>query len=449
MTTGPETNGRLARAATLLAANNMLCAGVGFAQGLVVLRLLGAENFGAAAVLTALTAVAANVIDVRLHDLMSRLYFDERANCPHSGTAFRTAALRLVVSLSAASAVLIVALAIGLTLLLAPRLSQVPLSASWLWAAAAAQGISYFGAFFAFVQRFVVSPRRMAALQLSGSVINATAMTAAVFAGPTVGGYAFGLLASAAALTTLHACYAVAGLRQAGIRLFGPRGPRVDLDRRLILRFVAAGNVLGYVKLLHRAADVLVVAAFCGDRATGIYKLARSLTDALHAVSEPLARVYQPHLLTLLQTGNRLAYRSLARSISLTWGALTAVGIVAELLLLPFVAPLVDADPMMLTTTVVVLTVPFFFIAGLQSWIWPAYVFAGRLGRCTLWGVVAVLAGQYTIGPLLALAAGDGQPVWFAVGFCSYYVLSVLPLWHELRRDGVTAHWTAQEAPAA
>ena len=53
------------------------------------------------------------------------------------------------------------------------------------------------------------------------------------------------------------------------------------IDRRVILRFVAAGNLLGYVKLLHRSADVLLVAAFCGDRGTGIYKLARSITDAL------------------------------------------------------------------------------------------------------------------------------------------------------------------------
>ena len=92
------------------------------------------------------------------------------------------------------------------------------------------------------------------------------------------------------------------------------------------------------------------------------------------------------------------------------------------------------------------MTLTFFFVAGLQSWIWPAFVFGGRLGRCTLWGAVAVLAGQYTIGPVLVYFTGYATPTWFSLGYLSFYVFSTLPLWHELRRERPLFTWTVQEA---
>ena len=136
--------------------------------------------------------------------------------------------------------------------------------------AAAAQGVSYIGSFFIFIQRFTVLPRRMAILQLASAIINAAAMVASVVASPTVGGYVVGLLASSAGIAVLNAVYTIAILRLDGVSLFG-RHDAVSpaIDRRVIFRFVAAGNLLGYVKLLHRSADVLLVAAFCGDRADG------------------------------------------------------------------------------------------------------------------------------------------------------------------------------------
>ena len=76
--------------AALLTGANLVCAAVGVAQGLFVLRLLGPETFGAAAVVVALTAVATNLIDVRLIDLISNLYYNEKASCPETGAAYQS-----------------------------------------------------------------------------------------------------------------------------------------------------------------------------------------------------------------------------------------------------------------------------------------------------------------------------------------------------------------------
>src|SRR6185295_13621719 len=165
-------------------------------------------------------------------------------------------------------------------------------------------------------QRFAGLPRRMALLQLVSAVINATAMVLSVATSRTVGGYVMGLLASAAGIAILNSWYTIALLRRDGVVLFGREDRAAPaIDRRLIFRFVAAGNLLGYVKLLHRSADVLLVAAFCGDRGTGIYKLARSITDALLAVSEAIGRVYQPRLLALLQARDHAEYGVVVRSL--------------------------------------------------------------------------------------------------------------------------------------
>jgi O-antigen/teichoic acid export membrane protein len=447
MSSRPSDRG-LRPSAALLTGANLVCAAVGVTQGLFVLRLLGPATFGAAAVVVALTAVATNVVDVRLIDLIANLYYDEKASCPDTGAAYRGSALRLGLRLYALSAALIAVASAGLMLVLAHRFTSVALMSSWLWIAAAAQGVSYLGSFFIFIQRFTVVPRRMAQLQLASALINATAMIASVTASRTVGGYVIGLFASAAGITLVNAFYTVSILRRDGVMLFGrDRVATPAFDRRLILRFISAGNLLGYVKLLHRSADVLLVAVFCSDRETGIYKLARSITDALLTVSEAMGRVYQPRLLALLQARDHTEYGAVVRSIMTTAAAVTLAAIGSTVVLLPSLAPLLGvADGQSLTVSVVIMTITFFFAAGLQSWIWPAFVFRGRLGRCTLWSTVAVLAGQYTIGPALVYLTGYPNPAWFSLGYLSFYVFSLLPLWRELRRDQPIFIWPVQEA---
>jgi hypothetical protein len=133
----------------------------------------------------------------------------------------------------------------------------------------------------------------------------------------------------------------------------------------------------------------------------------------------------------------------------MTAAAVTLAAIGGTLVLLPSLASVLGvADAQGLTVSVVIMTITFFFVAGLQSWIWPAFVFSGRLGRCTLWSTAAVLAGQYTIGPALVYLTGYSSPTWFSLGYLSFYVFSLLPLLRELRRERPSFTWTVQEAAA-
>jgi O-antigen/teichoic acid export membrane protein len=439
---------QLKTSAVFLTAVNLVCAAIGAAQGLAVVRLLGPDGYGAAAVLVALTAVATNLIDVRLTDLVSNLYYSPAATDDGKGAAHRASVLRLGIGLYAVSALLIALTSAALMFVAARRLSATAFLPQWFWMAALAQGVSYFGSFFVFIQRFVASARRMAALQVASALMNAGAMIALVALHRTIGGYTTGLLLSAVAIAIANTALTVRSIGRAGIPLLAS-GTSAVLDRKVVLQFIAAGNVLGYVKLLHRSADVLLVAFFCSDRDTGIYKLARSMTDALYAISEAIGRIYQPRLLTLLRDGDHAEYRRLARSMTATAAAVTGAALAGVLLVVPRMALILGWREMPgLTLATAVLTLPFFFVAGLQAWIWPAFVSMGRLGRCTLWGCVAVVMGQYTIGPLLVYSTGSANPAWFGVGYLSFYVISLLPLWRELVHDGHTFAWIAREAAA-
>ena len=446
----PSTPDQLKSSAAFLTVVNLVCAAIGAAQGLVVVRLLGPEGFGAAAVLVSLTAVATNLIDVRLSDLVSNLFYSADASDDARGAAYRASALRLGLGLYAVSAPLITLAAAALMLIGARQLSTTAFLTQWFWLAAAAQGISYFGSFFVFIQRFVTSATRMATLQVLSALLNAAAMIASVTLHRTIGGYVTGLFLSALAIASVNAVLTIHSVRRAGIPILERRRESdVVIDRAVVFRFIAAGNVLGYVKLLHRSADVLLVAFFCSDRDTGIYKLARSITDALYAISEAIGRIYQPRLLTLLRDGAHEEYRRLARSMTTSAAAITCVALAGVLVVVPRMAAILGwRDMPGLTLATAILTVPFFFVAGLQAWIWPAFVSLGRMGRCTLWGVVAVVMGQYTVGPLLVYSTGSANPAWFSIGYLSFYILSLLPLWRELVHDGHTFAWIAREAAA-
>jgi len=446
----PSPPDQLKSSAAFLTVVNLVCAAIGAAQGLVVVRLLGPEGYGAVAVLVSLTAVATNLIDVRLPDLVSNLFYSADASDDARGAAYRGSALRLGLSLYAVSAPLITLASVALMLIGARQLSTTAFLTQWFWLAAAAQGISYFGSFFVFIQRFVTSATRMATLQVLSALLNAAAMIASVTMHRTIGGYVTGLFLSAVAIASVNVVLTIHSVRRAGIPLLERRRHSdAVIDRAVVFRFIAAGNVLGYVKLLHRSADVLLVAFFCSDRDTGIYKLARSITDALYAISEAIGRIYQPRLLTLLRDGDHAEYRRIARSMTATAAAITCVALGGVLIFVPRMAAILGwRDMPGLTLATAVMTVPFFFVAGLQAWIWPAFISLGRMGRCTLWGVVAVLMGQYTIGPLLVFSTGSANPAWFSVGYLSFYILSLLPLWRELVHDGHTFAWIAREAAA-
>jgi O-antigen/teichoic acid export membrane protein len=192
------------------------------------------------------------------------------------------------------------------------------------------------------------------------------------------------------------------------------------------VRFLFFSNFLGYAKTLHRGSDVLLVSFLAGDHITGLYKLARSLTDTLNILYDALNQVYYPRFMELLAQKATVSYRYLAGRITLATGAFTLLIIILQLLFLePILRILLLNRFAGAESAIIIMTVPFFFVAGVSIWLWPIFVHSGHLGKYTSFSLLAC-AVQYIVATSLFLMLLPG-PWMAAMGYLAYYIVLYLP----------------------
>jgi len=164
-------------------------------------------------------------------------------------------------------------------------------------------------------------------------------------------------------------------------------------------KFLIFGNLLGYAKMLHRGIDVLVVGRFCDDETTGVYRVARTLTDSLYLLFEAFNQVYFPKFLELMSKKMKSEYGSLVGRILRMVAILTAMVFLGEWLVSPHLIAPVMSEKFVgvgLEMTVIIMTIPFFFVTGVQLWVWPMFVSGNRIGAFTVLTFVACIV-QYAV----------------------------------------------------
>jgi O-antigen/teichoic acid export membrane protein len=222
-------------------------------------------------------------------------------------------------------------------------------------------------------------------------------------------------------------------LRLQGLPMLRPALGRAWPDYWRERRFLFYGNLLGYVKLFHRAADVILVGYFADDRVTGLYKLARSLSDTLLIVFDAVNQVYYPHLMDLLGQKAAPEFRRLARRLLVGSAAFTLAAVAGETLLLKQLLRLaLTSQYAGAEGAVVILTVPFLFVTGIYTWLWPLFVRSGQLRYYTLFSLLAV-AVQYIVS-ISMLTLFPNSPAGAAAGYLAHYlVLYPLLYWLALK----------------
>ena len=405
------------------------CAGIGALKLLLIVGFLGPEQFGLVAIVLGICATAANIVDIRVTDLITKLYYACSRLGELNPLTYRASVLQVGLYLQAALALPLFVLAFLLNLALIDLLSDSPISWWWLFTASAAQALSFLTALITYLQRFSEKFVLMGVVQLGTCVLSAVVFICVVNIEPSVGGYTVGMLLSAMVDGSIALALSMYLWRVIDrIPVFKGFNCQAITLYRGEIRFLLTTNLLGYSKLLHRAADVLVVAYFCSDRQTGWYKLARTLTDRLYVLFDAANKVCQPTLLSLLSKNSVELYRSWVKKIVLTAGSFTVIAVFAELLLLPWIfSVLLGEEFSGAISSIVILTVPFFFVAGLYVWVWPILLYKGEIGKYTIYSFVAILLGQYCIGIMLFQLTGATHVVWFALGYLlSYLILFAL-----------------------
>ncbi len=408
---------------TFLTAVNVAVAALGFAQSLLVARLLGAAAFGVIGVLTATSGVVANFLDVRVSDLTMKLYYLGRADGAIVDKTYRQSLIQLCLLGSFVVGVAIVVLSIGLNAVLAPRLLDNAPDFGWIVAAAVAGGLAFSGNTAYFLQRLSERFQLMGTGRFVAQLFATSAMVISVLMDTTLDGYFRGLLIAALVTATANLLMTVRVFRGLDIRLLD-RGWRQALpDYRNNVRFLIGSNAFGYTKMFHRAGDVLLMGAVSGDAVTGIYRLARSIADSVNLVFDALNQVHFPALLRFLAANDLPSFKQRSTLLlrrGLIWTPL--------ILLVMGAAMPVAVDRVLgggfaaLTATSLVLIAPFAIMVGVHLWLWPLVVHQDRVSGFVAFSGLGVVAQFGTV--LLLTAFGTVQAVYGSVGFAAYYVVT-------------------------
>lgn len=432
-----------------LALVNVAGSALVFGRGLITARALGPELLGITAVISGVNTTVLNFLDVRLTDLAARLYYQTEGLDQAGQRTHRASVLGLCVLGNGFISLLLGGLGLLLARLTLGWFTAAPVETWWLAAQALVLGTANLANTLTFLQRFSGRFHFVGTARLATQVGALAVFLAVFWPRPDLNGYYQGSLASAG-LT-------LAGTALLSLRLwwgfdrlpvFGRGLGAAWAGYRRGLRFLFFGNVLGYTKLFHRAADTLLVGLVADDRVTGLYKFARSLTDALYVLFDALNQVYQVRFLELLSRRDPGPYRRLANRLLASAGLFTVVVLLGEGLFLRPLNELVFAGKYAGGEWPIIwLTVPFIFVTGVHLWLWPMLIHSGRLGHFTAVNALAVavqygvaLAGFALLGPSAAAAAA---------GYLAHYLVlyPIVYLRERARFADYMPGWMATHAP--
>jgi O-antigen/teichoic acid export membrane protein len=402
---------------------NIVSAGLAFVRGIIVARALVPAELGVVGIIAAINATVLNLLDVRLVDLASKLYYKKVGASEADQRGYRAGVLVLcilgnaLVSLGlAAAGVFVGKLAIGL-------FTASPISDWWLVAQSGTLALDSLSSTVNYLQRLT------GRFHLFGSIRLGTQIAALLLFVTLLlpeGGVSAYFLASfiralfAFGITMLGTWFAWSKLDNLQLRASAIRSAFADY--RIHTRYLFYGNLLGYTKLVHRTADTLIVGLFADDRTTGLYKFARSLTDGLYGIFDAISQVYQPRFLELLAEGRRELYRLFSARL-VRFAAVFTVALLAleALLLQPLLLAVFGQRYLGSEVGIAILTVPFFFVTGIYTWLWPVFVYTGDLRSYT---VASVAAATAQVVVMVGLLLSGGQSVADgAFGYLAHYLI--------------------------
>jgi O-antigen/teichoic acid export membrane protein len=412
---------------------NVLATGIGFAQGLITARQLGVAAYGVAAVIGSTNAAVLNFLDVRLTDLAAKLYYLSFDN-PEEQRAHRASVIQVALAGNGLVSFGLAALGLVVSLVVVHRLTDAPVTIAWLVAQSLIAALNNWASTFDNLIRLSGRFYLLGSWRLATRIGQTILFLLVFLPGSNLDAYYRALLAVAAAgLLSVIGLALWIWLRLQKLPVLRPAPGRAWPDYWRERRFLFYGNLLGYVKMLHRSVDVILVGYFADDRVTGLYKLARSLSDTLLIVFDAVNQVYYPHLMELLGRKAASEYRRLARRLFVGSAAFTLAAVIGETLLLKLLLRIALTDQYAgAEGAVVILTIPFLFVTGIYTWLWPLFVRSGQLRYYTLFSALAAVV-QYavSIGLLTLLPASPAGP---AAGYLAHYlVLYPLLYWLALR----------------
>jgi len=401
---------------------NIASAVLGLIQGLFVAYTLGPGQYGIIGVLLTLGGVVANFWDVRLTDLATKLHYQFKDD-----RAAQSASVRLTLLLNTGLAMLMaLCTALAGFLLWQFFIDEKP-AFFWLAAQGTLIGGSFLLGCLQYMKRLTGNYLAFGLIRLSAQIVLTATLIMSMYMYPTINGYYDGMLvAMAVNLTTT--CLALVYFWKRSFKTSLLAGalrtawPHYASEKK----FIFSSNIFSYSKMLSRSGDILVFSYFASDHATGIYRLARSLTDNLSIFNDALVQYYQPKFLKLLASNENSEVRRYAKLFMITALFITPTASTGLALLFHYIniyALSGQYSGIPLTTGLLILN--YFWIAGIHTWLWPYMLHHKQAHRIAY---ISLAAGCVQISVIaLCCILLKPDPLYAAAGSTIYY-LALYPI---------------------
>ncbi|GAB4481146.1 MAG: lipopolysaccharide biosynthesis protein [Anaerolineales bacterium] len=353
-----------------------LAAAIGMLQGILTARLLGVANYGILGAIIVFTSVINRFASFRMSELVVRYVgeFEEQGNQRHSAALFKAAALVEM----AASLV-----AFGLIWALSP------LGARWL--AKDSATVHWFALYGWIVIANLIAEsstgllqifdrfRRLAWLQVAGSLVTLTFIALAYFARGGLGAvlWAYILGKSVGALGFTWAALREAthrwgkGWWNAPLNLLRPKWGE-------LARFAISTNISASLSLINKDSELLWISFLRNPLETGYYKLALSLVNIVQMPISPLPQTTYPELSRQMARGEWKSVRALLRQGSLLAGGYTLAAAVGLAVLGKPLIRVLYTDPYLPAYPALMILLLGFLVANTFYWHRPALLAIGR-----------------------------------------------------------------------
>ena len=419
---------------TFLLGVNIVCALLGLLQFAYTLAVLQPADFAVIGVLAAIGGVVTGLLDVKLADLTTKLFFAVPKGEPKRRGALLAASLMLHAAMGLVSA----ALVFGAASVLATRFLTTAHESWWIAVMAARLASVYPMAALTTFLRLLGVFQASGWLRLGTQVVTTATTILALRASPDLTGFFVG----AAAATGLTLAIALAVVTPQVRRALG--GPLLQVPAWDTIwafltsgNFIAGGSLAGMSKLLSRSCDVLVVATLGNDTLTGLYRVARQGYDTLAGLTDAVHQFYTPTIVDCIQHERWAEFAKHRGRLMLIGSAAASGAVLGSWLLLrplatayyPHYGPALPAFEVFAGLLVVTL--------GIHGWLWPTLIASGRIGWFGVLGIagaVAQLAAMALLawaGRLDAATAAGAAWIMAAVGYGPVLIERVL------RRSGL------------
>lgn len=408
---------------------NMAVAVIALAQGLYVARMLGASGYGYIGILVTISGIIANLWDMRINDLAVRLHFKTtEENSAKTANAIVAILINLVLSL------ILTGTSILACLMFWSYFTELPPQPSWLILQGIISGCSLMIGTIYTLQRLTENYFTFGIWKLLAQLCGLGLTILCLNYSPDISGYYLGLLSASLISMTI----ASAILLKEWNKKFGLSMPKHDLAEafKSYYResgFIFSANFFSYSKMLSRSGDILLFGLFASDTATGVYRLARTLTDNLNIFTDALSQYYTPTYMKRMSENNHNSMGLSAKRFFHLGLLLTVIGVPVSYVSLHFINIYVlnNSYPDLDMTTAIMAS-NFFWFCGVHIWLWPSLLHHNKM---KLAAIISTLSALMQMLLIYIFCHYFAPSAWLAaIASTAFYISFYVPLLYWWRK---------------